>query len=354
MATLARQTAPKVTVVAAPRRGAAARFDAAQPERVVRLPSRVVMPTPTTLGRVRRLAVEHRAEVVVLGAAWPLGELAAALRRHPGVAVVALTHGLEAGLATAGLGGLVRRATRHCAAATTISDHTERCLRGHLAASRVVRLPPGVDGRRFTPRVDGARLRARWGVPSDAPLVGCVSRLVPRKGQDTLLAAWPAIHRRHPAAWLVLVGAGPLAGRLRAAVRQLGPDGHVVLAGEVPPGELPQAYGALDLFAMPCRTRLAGLDVEGLGIVYLEAQACGVPVIAGRSGGAPETLRPGKTGLVVDGRDPRAVATAVSGLLGCPGRRRRMGAAGRRWVEHRWTWPVVVRRFRQLLWEVVR
>jgi phosphatidyl-myo-inositol dimannoside synthase len=345
---------PATTVVIGPggEPGAEA-HDAAQPYRTVRAPGRV-LPTPA----IRRLTVatarDHRPDVLVLGASWPLGELAPRLAADLDVPVVALSHGLEAGLPGIGLGILVRRATRGLAALTTISDWTEERLTPHVRAARTVRIPPGVDVDRFAPDLDGAELRRRWGVPADAPLVGCISRLVPRKGQDVLLEVWPRVRSRHPDAWLVVVGEGPAGDRLARQRAALGPDAQVVLAGRVAWDELPACYAALDVFAMPCRTRLAGVDVEGLGIVYLEAAACGVPAIAGRSGGAPEAVRDGETGSVVDGRDRDAVVAAIDRWLGDDEGRRRAGAAGRAWVEHRWSWDVIAGRFAGLLEEVVR
>jgi phosphatidyl-myo-inositol dimannoside synthase len=344
---------PATTVVVGPgREPGAEAHDATQPYRTVRAPGRI-LPTPA----VRRLTVEtareHRPDVVVLGASWPLGELAPRLTAELDVPVVALSHGLEAGLPGVGLGVLVRRATRGLAALTTISDWTETRLAPHVRAARTVRLPPGVDVDRFTPQVDGTVLRQRWGVPGDAPLVGCISRLVPRKGQDVLLEVWPQVRARHPDAWLVVVGEGPTGDRLARQREELGRDAQVVLAGRAAWEELPACYAALDLFAMPCRTRLAGLDVEGLGIVYLEAAACGVPAIAGSSGGAPEAVRDGETGTVVDGEDRDALVTAIDRWLRDDEGRRRAGDAGRAWVERRWSWDAIAGRFAALLDEVV-
>jgi phosphatidylinositol alpha-1,6-mannosyltransferase len=348
---------PDTTLVVGPGPGGddpaeVAAHDAAAAYAVIRRPG-VVLPTRATRDAVVAAARDHDAEVVVLGASWPLGELAGPLRRRVDVPVVALSHGLEAGLAKVGGGPLLARASRHLAAVTTISDFTEAALRPHLRSTLVRRVPPGVDVERFHPQVDGTALRARWGVPADAPVVGCVSRLVRRKGQDVLLDLWPAVRRRRPDAWLVLVGEGPLEAELRARAAALGPGAQVVVTGRVAWDELPAAHAALDLFVMPCRTRLGGTDVEGLGIVYLEAQACGVPAIAGRSGGAPEAVRAEVTGSVVDGTDPRAVAATIGAWLDDPDARAAAGRAGRAWVERRWSWPAIAADLRGLLAEVV-
>lgn len=343
---------PDTTLVLGPAGGPHAdAHDRARPWRTVRAPGRVV-PTRGIRRLACRLGRDHGAEVVVLGASWPLGELAPALRRELGVPVVALSHGLEAGLASVGLGHLVRRATRGLAALTTISDWTEQRLAPHVAAERVRRIPPGVDVARFTPRADGARLRSQWGIAPDAPVIGCISRLVRRKGQDVLLEAWPEVARRHPGARLVLAGEGPLERELRARARRLGPAGGVVLPGRLAWEDLPAAHAALDVFAMPCRTRLGGTDVEGLGIVYLEAQACGVPAVAGRSGGAPEAVLDGRTGTVVDGGDPAEVARVLDGWLADAGARGGAGRRGRAWVERQWSWSAIATAFADLLDEV--
>lgn len=352
VANLLERVHPQDAVVIGPAGGTeASEHDERQPYRTVRAPG-AVLPTPA----IGRLAVEvarsHRAEAIVLGASWPLGELVPRLRAALGVPVIALSHGLEAGLARPGTGRLITRATRELSALTAITAWTEARLAPFVGDVRLERLPPGVDVERFTPAVDGRGQRAAWGVPDDAPLVGCISRLVPRKGQDALLEVWPEIRRRHPGAWLALVGEGPSQQRLARTVAGMGPDAGVVLPGRVPWPELPAAYAALDLFAMPCRTRLAGTDVEGLGIVYLEAQATGVPAIAGRSGGAPEAVIDGVTGTVVDGRDGRQLVAAVDAWLADPAARRRAGEAGVEWTRRRWSWPAIASRFVRLLDEV--
>ena len=353
VANLLRRVHPETTVVVGPGGDVSvASVDATETHRTVRAPG-AVLPTPATLRLVLDVARTHHPDVIVLGAAWPLGELAGPLRRHLGVPVVALTHGLEAGMAGAGLGHLIARATRHLDAVTTISRFTAERLAGHLRAGAVHEVPPGVDLDRFTPEVAGDRMRQRFGLPAGSVVVGCVSRLVPRKGQDALLDAWPEVARHHPDAWLALVGEGPLERRLRARVHALGPGARVVLTGPVAWDELPATYAALDVFAMPCRTRWAGLDVEGLGIVYLEAQATGVPVIAGRSGGAPETVRDARAGETVDGRDRAALTAALARWVGDPDRRSAARAPARAAVAGAYGWTVIAERFAGVLEEVV-
>jgi phosphatidylinositol alpha-1,6-mannosyltransferase len=210
-------------------------------------------------------------------------------------------------------------------------------------------LPPGVDTDRFRPDpASRAELRARYRL-GQRPTVVCLSRLVPRKGQDMLIRALPSIRQRVDGAALVIAGGGPYLAALRRLAVRFRVSEHVTFTGGVPAAELPAYHAMADVFAMPCRTRGAGLDVEGLGIVFLEAAATGVPVIAGCSGGAPETVRHNKTGLVVDGRLVDQVADAVTGMLGDPDRAAAMGAAGRDWVTAHWRWDALAARLSDLL-----
>ncbi len=290
----------------------------------------------------------------MLGASWPLGELASVLRHRLGIPVVALSHGLEAGLVQLGLGRLLSRATRDMALLTTITEWTETRIAAHARSERVERLPPGVDPDRYRPAPGlGRSLRQRHAIPDDALVVGCVSRLVRRKGQDRLIEVWPRVRRRHPDAWLMIVGDGPLGARLARHPNVRVPDGQIVMVGEVSWDDLPAYYAAMDVFAMPCRTRWGGLDVEGLGIVFLEAQACGVPVIVGDSGGAPEALLDGQTGQVVPGGDRDALVEAIDGWLSSESRRHDVALHGPEWVRDNWGWSAISRRFHDLLADVV-
>jgi len=182
--------------------------------------------------------------------------------------------------------------------------------------------------------------------------VVCVSRLVRRKGQDVLIRGMARIRERVPGATLVIVGGGPDEARLRA-LAEAAPRGAVRFVGQVPEEDLPRYYAMGDVFAMPCRTRLGGLEVEGWGNVFIEAAACGRPVVVGDSGGARESLVDGETGLLVDGGDEDAVATAVGDLLADPAWARRMGDAGRARVLRDHTWPRIAQRLAGWLREAV-
>ena len=202
-------------------------------------------------------------------------------------------------------------------------------------------LYPGADVEAFRPDLPVGDLRERHGL-GDRPVVVCVSRLVARKGQDVLIRAMADVRRRAPGAALVIVGGGPYEARLRALAADA-PEGSVVFTGQVSEDDLPRYYALGDVFAMPCRTRLAGMEVEGWGNVFIEAAACGKPVVVGDSGGAREALVDGETGILVDGTDVHRVAEAVGTLLADPERARTMGAAGRERVLRDHTWPAIAR-----------
>jgi len=350
VAALLARRPPGSLVVLASRSPGWEAYDAALPYPVVRQPTSMLLPTRATARAAAELARRHGCDSAVFGAAAPLGLLAPALRRAGVRHLVGATHGHETGwVALPGSRQLMQRIAGGLDVVTYISEYTRSRLEPALGGrTSLAQLSPGVDVERFTPGADGSAVRREHGLDT-APVVVCVSRLVARKGQDVLVAGWPRVLARHPDARLLLVGGGPDEASLRRAVVRLGLQDSVVLTGPVAPDRLPEHYAAGDVFAMPCRTRRAGLDVEGLGMVFLEAAACGRPVVAGTSGGAPETVREGVTGHVVDPRSPDAVASAIAGLLDDPARARAMGAAGRAWVEERWSWTTIARAFDQLL-----
>ena len=265
--------------------------------------------------------------------------------------MVASTHGHEVGWSMLPAARqALRRIGRDADAVTVISRYT----RGRFAAAfgseaPLERLPPGIDTEQFRPDAAArADLRRRYGL-GDAPVVTCVSRLVPRKGQDTLIRVLGRVRERVPGARLLLVGDGRYRDRLHRLAAEHDVAEHIVFTGPVPAGELAAHHAVGDVFALPCRTRGGGLDVEGLGIVLLEAAASGLPVVAGDSGGAPETVCDGRTGHVVGGRDLGALTDALAGLLADPDRARAMGAAGRAWMLRDWTCHALVTRLHALL-----
>jgi phosphatidylinositol alpha-1,6-mannosyltransferase len=300
-------------------------FDAEQPFPVHRDPSRMLLPTPRVARRLVELMHRYGCDRVLFGASAPLGLLAPAARRAGARRIVALTHGHEVWWARVPVTRqLLRRIGDSVDVMTYVSDWCRDRIAPALSAAargRMVRLSPGVDPGRFYPGCGGAAVRRRLGFDADTPVVVCLARLVRRKGQDTLVRAWPEVLRHHPAARLLIVGEGPDRRRLQRLAARMQVEDRVVFTGGVSWEDVPAYFDAGDVFAMPCRTRRLGLEVEAWGIVFVEAQACGLPVVIGDSGGAPETLvgsgevvapRPDETGaavrrLLADGRRGRGL-----------------------------------------------
>ncbi len=318
---------------------------------VVRHPTTLMLPEPTVDRTMRRLIAENDIETVWFGAAAPLALLAPRARSAGARRVVASTHGHEVGWSML---PVARNALRRIGDGTDVITYVSRYTRGRFASAfgahaALEHVPPGVDTDRFAPDPAAREeMRSRYGL-GDRPVIVCLSRLVPRKGQDMLIRALPAIRERVSGAALVVVGGGPYSPTLHRLADEAGVAEHVVFTAGVPGAELPAHHAMADVFAMPCRTRGAGLDVEGLGIVYLEASSTGIPVVAGNSGGAPETVLEGETGLVVDGRNVDEIATAITDILGDPARAAEMGAAGRRWAIANWQWRNQAARLHQQL-----
>ncbi|GAA1482861.1 GDP-mannose-dependent alpha-(1-6)-phosphatidylinositol monomannoside mannosyltransferase [Gordonia sinesedis] len=326
-------------------------FDAAVPYTVHRHPTTLMLPTPLVARRAAGIVRDENIDTVWFGAAAPLAVLAPAMRRAGASRVIASTHGHEVGWSM--LPG-ARQVLRHIGTHTDVITFVSRYTRGRFASAfgaqaALEYLPPGVDTSRFAPDpLARNRLRARHGL-GERPVILCLSRLVPRKGQDVLIRALPLIRREIADAALVIVGGGPYADDLHRLADREKVAEHVVFTGSVPADELAAYHNVADVFAMPSRTRGGGLDVEGLGIVYLEASASGVPVVAGTSGGAPETVREGITGTVVDGTDVAGVALAIIALLADPATAAAMGRAGRDMTVRDWQWKTMAARLEQLL-----
>ncbi|MBY6411385.1 glycosyltransferase family 4 protein [Rhodococcus sp. BP-252] len=351
--TFASQLPAEELVVYAPRwRGDShVKFDARQPFEVVRHPTTLMLPTPLVARRAASLVQSHECDSVWFGAAAPLAVMAPVLRRAGAETILASTHGHEVGWSMVPGGrGTLRLIGNSVDTVTYVSKYTRKRFASAFGAQAALEhLPPGVDTTRFAPD-PGAReeLRARYGL-GDRPTVLCLSRLVPRKGQDMLIRSIAAVRERVDGAVLVIVGGGPYEGALRELARTAGVEKHVIFTGTVPSAELAAHHTIADVFAMPSRTRGAGLDVEGLGIVYLEASATGVPVVAGMSGGAPETVQQNKTGYVVDGRSTQEIVDALVRLLADPTLAASMGNAGRAWVEKEWRWDTLAQRLRSFM-----
>ncbi|MDE0749116.1 MAG: glycosyltransferase family 4 protein [Acidimicrobiales bacterium] len=340
-----RLPAEDVAVHTTPHKGSAA-FDAEQRFAITRSREPWLLPHPWLPRRVGRLAREQDAELVVWDPAIPVG--LAAPRVDVPYAVV--LHGAEVTIPgrlpilRPLLGRVLRGASLVISAGGYPAAEAERAAGGGLPTLVV---PPGVDTDRFVPLDDGERasVRRELGLPVDAPLVVSVSRLVPRKGMDTLVRAVTRLAEKEPDVVLAIAGAGREHARLESLIERTGAP--AILLGRVEERLLPGLYGAGDVFGMLCRTRLAGLEQEGFGIVFLEAAAAGVPQVAGRSGGAAEAVEHGETGLVVDDpTDVEVVAEAIGDLLGDEEGRRSMARAGRQRVEREFSYEVLADRLR--------
>jgi phosphatidyl-myo-inositol dimannoside synthase len=339
---MVRRMPPDQVVVHTARQPADATFDATLSFPVVRDPSRLMVPTRSITNRSIAIARDMDCESVWFGAAAPLGLMAHKLKSRAGVRrTVATTHGHEVWWAsTPGTRAMLRRIGDTNDVLTYLGTYTRHRIAKALSAkagARMVQLAPGVDDQAFHPGVDGSAVRESYGL-GDRPVVVCVSRLVARKGQDMLIRSLPLIHRRVPDAAVLIVGDGPQRGDLEKLVDKLGLRRDVVFTGRKAWVDTPAYFAAGDVFCMPTRTRKAGFEIEGLGIVYLEASACGLPVVAGDSGGAPDAVQDGVTGYVVNGRATEEIAERVSALLLDRELAREMGEWGRRWVEQRWRW----------------
>ena len=286
---------------------------------IVRDRRRTLLPTRRVAREAEALARRYGCDRVLFGAAAPLGLLAGGLRRRGGIQhVTAVTHGHEVWWARL---PVTRQALRRIGAESDVVTYVSAYCRDRIAPAlttdaraRMARLSPTVDTTRFRPGLDGSAWRVKLGLSADAPVVLAASRLVRRKGQDTLIRAWPAVVRAVPGACLVVVGDGRARRRLGRLARSSGVGETITFVPGVAWELMPEVYAMADVFALPVRTRLGGLEPEAFGIVYLEAAACGLPVLAGDSGGASEVAAL-VGGRVVDPHDVPAVAAGVIDLL---------------------------------------
>ncbi len=320
--------------------------------KVIRDSAKVLLPTQRLAKVATELFKAHDCENVIFGASAPLGLLAKSLRKSGAKHIVALTHGHEVWWARMPLfSAALRRIGAQADQMTYLGEFTRGAVANALLRedhSKLVHLPPGVDLSRFTPAAKSVELQKKWGI-EDAPVIVSIGRLVARKGSDQLIKAMPEVLKQFPKSKLLLVGTGNYQKRLERLVRNLKVEESVIFTGRVDHDLLPDYFRLGDIFAAPCRSRYGGLEVEGLGIVYLEASACGVPVIAGKSGGAPDAVLDGKTGLLVNGRDHRDVGAALIKLLSDQPLRQKMGADGRVWMEQLWSWEGIGARFEEII-----
>ena len=318
---------------------------------VVRDKSKILLPTPGVAYCVNALVRERNITTAFFGAAAPLGLLSKGLRRAGVKEIVALTHGHEVWWSKVFPFTLAMKSiSRQVNTLTYLGEFTRNAISKSVtkvAAQSMVKIAPGIDTDHFSPQ-DARELRNELGLTEKKVIVS-VGRLVHRKGQDVLIEAMPAIIRDVPEAHILMIGEGPYRSYLENRVKALEIQERVTFIGRIQYADLPRYICAGDLFVMPSRSRLAGLEVEGLGIVYLEASACGLPVIAGDSGGAPDAVLEGETGLVVDGTQKIEVAHAVVELLLDPDRSKAMGIRGRQWIIQEWRWEIWSTRFAELL-----
>jgi phosphatidylinositol alpha-1,6-mannosyltransferase len=318
---------------------------------VVRDRSKILLPTPRVIKACQKLVKSRKLTRVAFGAAAPLGIMARSMRSAGAEKIVALTHGHEVWWAKVPpFSFAIKFMSKNIDAITYLGDYTRGEISKAISkndVSKLVQIAPGIDVDHFVP-TDSSELRAQLGLADKAVIIS-VGRLVHRTGQDKLISALPAIRAAVPNVHLVLVGVGPHQKFLENLVAKLNVADCVTFIGRINYSELPKYICVGDIFAMPSRSRFFGLEVEGLGIVYLEASACGLPVVGGKSGGAPDAVLVGETGVVVDGTNASEIAEACIELLNNPELCALMGATGRAWIIENWRWEIWATKYAELL-----
>jgi phosphatidyl-myo-inositol dimannoside synthase len=316
-------------------------FDLLQNYKVIRINSKILLPTKKRTRQAIDIANEFGCDRVLFGASAPLGMMAFELKKAGIKKVAALTHGHEAGWAGIPvLRQLLKKSLKDLDVITYLGDYTKKRLQPFISENvKFFRLTPGVDINLFHPRAQKNKeeLLNKYGL-QDKQVVFCVSRLMPRKGQDHLIEIWPKLLQRNPRAHLVLSGGGPYKHKLLKKIKNRNLQDSVTFLGRMNQSELANHYGMSAVFAMPNRTRLFGLDVEGLGMVYLEAAACGLPTIGGLAGGVPDAMVDQSTGFLVNPKKKVELISRLDFLLQNPQVARQMGEAGREWVVLNWQW----------------
>lgn len=318
---------------------------------VIRDRSKILLPSLRVAKRAKEIAQMHNIEVVVFGAAAPLALMAPKLRKAGVKKIIALTHGHEVWWARIFPFNLaMKRIGNSVDHLTYLGEFTRQAISRSLSQKSIdsmVKIAPGIDTFHFSPQADATQRRTELGLESKKIIIS-VGRLVHRKGQDKLIQAFPTIVREIPNAHLLIVGEGPYRAHLEKLVEKLSLKANVTFVGRIFYNDLPSYLSASDVFVMPSRSRFFGLEVEGLGIVYLEASACAIPVVAGVSGGAPDAVQEGITGLCVDGTNIGQIAEAVIHICSDSKRATKMGLAGRNWVIEQWQWEIWSKQFNSL------
>lgn len=305
---------------------------------VIRDRSSILLPTPRVIKNLRNILRARSITKVWFGAAAPLGLSARWLRKAGATHIVALTHGHEVWWSKVWpFSWAMSEIARSIDVATYLGEFTKEAIAPRFNdRNKLRKIAPGIDTEHFKPS-DPSKLRRELGI-DDRPTIISVGRLVHRKGQDRLVEAMSRIVKELPNALLVFVGEGPHRKVLDRLVKKYELQEHVRFIGRIHYADLPRYIALGDVFAMPSRSRLLGLEVEGLGIVYLEASACGLPVVGGSSGGAPDAVKDGITGFVVDGNNIDEIAERTTKLLRDHQLRKAMGQAGREWAVAEWRW----------------
>ncbi len=313
--------------------------------RIVRDRSRILLPTPRVIRAISRIIDEEQVTHLWFGAAAPLAIMTPFLkRRNSALRSIALTHGHEVWWAKVPPFSILIRVI---ASSLDVIGYLTRYTKEEISKGvrkrdyeKLIQIAPGIDLEHFAQvntKPQKSQLRSQLGLDGKQVIIS-VGRLVHRKGQDRLIEAIALLRTEFPEAHLLLVGEGPHRDHLEAIARRKDVLNAVTFVGRVQLEQLPLYLSIAEIFAMPSRDRLAGLEVEGLGIVYLEASGCGLPVIVGRSGGAPDAVIDGETGILVDGKDVDSIVNACAQLLRDPARARAMGMKGREWVTSQWSW----------------
>jgi phosphatidylinositol alpha-1,6-mannosyltransferase len=307
------------------------------PYRTFPYSSQTVLPGAAMVRAIDAAARELEVGRIIMGTPWPLSLV------WPRVAALgypygAIVYGAELLVPTAvpALRGVILDVLARADFVLSCSNYTLGRLEAMLDKRDLdmppsERLPARVDMQRFNPSVDTSDIRARYGLTDTDRIVLSFGRLVERKGVHRMIDAMRVVNQRVPEAVFVIAGGGPEERNLRRQAEVSG--GRVVFVGRVPEEDAPALFATADVFTLPVVDRYFGLEVEGLGVVMLEAGACGTPSVIGRSGGSPETVVDGETGFVIDARDRGMLADRVGYLLERPDEAAEMGRKARAFVE---------------------